>query len=47
VLANLPAIREAVDQARQTPASAARQLLGSFLGTTLAQVPPSTPGHGT
>lgn len=31
VLANLAAIREAVDQARQTPASAAHQLLNAFI----------------
>ena len=31
VLASLPTVREAVDQARQTPTSAARQLLDAFL----------------
>ena len=47
VLANLPAIRQAVDDARQTPASAARQLLGAFLGTTLAHNSSTTSGLGS
>jgi LAO/AO transport system kinase len=47
VLAKLPAIRQAVDEARQTPTSAARQLLGAFLGTTLAQTSPTTHGLGS
>ena len=47
VLTQLPAIRQAVDEARQTPASAARQLLGAFLGTTLAQTSPKTTGLGS
>ena len=47
VVANLPAIRQAVDQARQTPASAARQLLGAFLGSPFAQTSPTTHGLGT
>ena len=47
VLTQLPAIRQAVDEARQTPASAARQLLSAFLGTTLAQTSPTTTGLGS
>jgi LAO/AO transport system kinase len=47
ILANLPGIRQAVDEARQTPASAARQLLSAFLGTTLAQTSPMTNGLGS
>ncbi len=47
VLTQLPAIRQAVDEARQTPTSAARQLLAAFLGTTLAQTSPTTTGLGS
>lgn len=44
VLASLPGIRQAVDEARQTPASAARQLLSAFLGRTIAQTSSTTSG---
>src|SRR5574343_1105418 len=46
VLSQLPGIRQAVDEARQTPASAARQLLGAFLGKPLTQTSPTTQGPG-
>lgn len=46
VVASLPAILQAVDEARQTPASAARQLLGTFLGTPVAHSSSTTTGLG-
>ena len=47
VLSSLPAIRQAVDEARQTPTSAARQLLTTFLGTPFAHTSSTTTGLGT